>query len=320
MSEISFTNDPRTVLCHFNPNHDRLGRFARNMFGGGRLANKTVDKSRNSGYNRSGTKWRPNKYFRIGVAVAVSALAVYGGYKLYKSGTLAGYINSGKNRLNGVMSRFGDVAAGDMPNIGDSFKSSASEKIDESTKSLKRLAKPETIAETLKHTNPHFGEAEYDANCTSCALAGFLRSIGFDVKAGKVSGGQGQKLTDMVRKCFKIDDDIHILDGNATHFGESPEKAARMLIRKFGPNASGVVAIQWKTRGAIQDGTLGHAFNWSIKDGIVRFFDSQDPSGIRDNDWCRNVMWSRISKEAPFFAFRLDNAEPIIKNIIREIE
>ena len=36
MNGINYTNDPRAVLIHFNPNHDRLGRFARNTFGGGR--------------------------------------------------------------------------------------------------------------------------------------------------------------------------------------------------------------------------------------------------------------------------------------------
>lgn len=69
----------------------------------------------------------------------------------------------------------------------------------------------------------------------------------------------------VVESCFK---GAKVIDGSAVKFGKSPKDASEMLVNKFGKNASGVVSVQLKTGG-------GHAFNWTIKDGIVKFFDGQ---------------------------------------------
>ena len=53
MDDMNYTNDPRAVLIHFNPNHDpRTGRFTSNM--GGVFGAKTpVDNSGDSEYNKN---------------------------------------------------------------------------------------------------------------------------------------------------------------------------------------------------------------------------------------------------------------------------
>lgn len=96
------------------------------------------------------------------------------------------------------------------------------------------------------------------------------------------------------------------MDGSAVKFGRSRQDAAEMLVNKFGNNASGVVSIQWKkefTRGG-KGG--GHIFNWSIKDGVVQFFDGQSN---RDDSMVSSIYWKMINPNDALTIARLDNAE-----------
>lgn len=61
--------------------------------------NKTDNKTDNKTKKKSGLTDKQKKYIQIGAAVAVTTLAAYGGYKLYKSGKLDGLISKGKEAL-----------------------------------------------------------------------------------------------------------------------------------------------------------------------------------------------------------------------------
>lgn len=270
---------------------------------------KSLDKSdyeNQNGDKKKGLSDKQKKAIKIGAAVAVTALATYGTYRLAKSGKLDPYIASGKSKLNKLMKKkAGDTKIGEQK-IGDILKESASKT---TVKGIKKLAKLESLADTIKNVNPNRGNPAYKNNCTFCSVASYLRTKGYDVIA-KDTGGKQQMLGGVVENCFK---GAKVIDGSAVKFGKSPKDASEMLVNKFGKNASGVCAVQLKTGG-------GHAFNWTIKDGIVKFFDGQDSSSLINNTQTLEIWWKRIKQNDALTIARLDNAEVVIDRLKRIIQ
>ena len=149
----------------------------------------------------------------------------------------------------------------------------------------------------------------YKNNCIFCSIASYLRTKGYDVTA-RDTGGKQQMLGGVVESCFK---GAKVIDGSAVKFGKSPKDASEMLVNKFGKNASGVVSVQLKTGG-------GHAFNWTIKDGIVKFFDGQDSSSLINHTQTLEIWWKRIKQNDALTIARLDNAEVVIDRLKRIIQ
>lgn len=270
---------------------------------------KSLDKSdyeNQNGDKKKELSDKQKKAIKIGAAVAVTALATYGTYRLAKSGKLDPYIASGKSKLNKLMEKkAGDTKIGEQK-IGDILKESASKT---TVKGIKKLAKLESLADTIKNVNPNRGNPAYKNNCTFCSVASYLRTKGYDVIA-KDTGGKQQMLGGVVENCFK---GAKVIDGSAVKFGKSPKDASEMLVNKFGKNASGVCAVQLKTGG-------GHAFNWTIKDGIVKFFDGQDSSSLINNTQTLEIWWKRIKQNDALTIARLDNAEVVIDRLKRIIQ
>lgn len=268
---------------------------------------KSLDKGPDDSDNKKkGLSDKQKKAIKIGATVAVTALATYGTYRLAKSGKLDPYIASGKSKLNKLMEKkAGDTKIGEQK-IGDILKESASKT---TVKGIKKLAKPESLADTIKNVNPNRGNPAYKNNCTFCSVASYLRTKGYDVIA-KDTGGKQQMLVGVVENCFK---GAKVIDGSAVKFGKSPKDASEMLVNKFGKNASGVCAVQLKTGG-------GHAFNWTIKDGIVKFFDGQDSSSLINNTQTLEIWWKRIKQNDALTIARLDNAEVVIDRLKRIIQ
>ena len=299
-------------LMHFNPNHDpNNGRFTTKD--GGVVSKSSTFRSPFS-ENIVGEKNKIKKHFNkvnarsiligagIGTAVAVSFIAAHAGIKLYKSGMLDAYISSGKRFVSKV------ISTGTDANNSENHK-----RIFDSLKGIiPSIGRKESLYDTLKKTNPHYHSESYRNNCSSCSLATFLRTVGLDAYATRVDGA-GKKPT-FIEECFKIDKNNGIFAGYATKFSKSADAAAKMLKLKFGDNASGIVGVDFN------NGDSGHIFNWSISDGKVEFFDGQDPTGIREDWFCRRYIWDKIKKDGVFFAYRLDNAEPIIDGILKYIE
>ena len=177
MNDLTYTNDPRSVLCHFNPNHDKLGRFAKSSFGGSKQSAKSVDKSKSNAYNKDKFK----KYAKIGAGVAITTLAVIGGVYLAKSGKLDNIIKSGKNITKDTVDKMKDQNVDTLPNIG---LSGTSERI------VGR--RPEQIdMNMVSHINLAGTSKSPDRkiNCTHCTTAYILNSLfGRNVKALPFSG------------------------------------------------------------------------------------------------------------------------------------
>lgn len=258
---------------------------------------KTASTKQNKGAEHHGLTDKQKKAIKIGATVAVTALAAYGTYRLVKSGELDTLVSKGKSvvdSLNGKKAGSADFGA---QKVGDLL--GETQKAAQTIGGIKKLSKPESLAETLKNVNPNLGNQDFANNCSACGIASFLRSIGYDVTA-KGTGGKQQILGGVVEECFK---GAKVIDGSAVKFGRSRQDAAEMLVKRFGENASGVVSIQWKKDSPLRGG--GHIFNWNIKNGVVSFFDGQSGRG----DSVVSGYWKYINSNDALTIARLDNAE-----------
>lgn len=266
---------------------------------------KRLTKENNEEYNEKKSKKpllsdKQKKYLKIGASVALTALVSYGSYKLYKSGKLDKYIDKGKAKINkflGSKKGKSKLLAGDLGDLGKAKVESILGNTEKAVGGgFKKLAKPESISEAIMHANPNRKNTKYKNNCTRCSLATFLRTQGYDIIA-KDSNGKGDDLIGVVQNAFK---GARTIEGKASTFGKSKKDASEFLVKKFGENASGVCAVQLKTMGG-----QGHAFNWSIKDGTVTFFDGQPNKEIGKNV---DFYFNNIVTEGYLHLARLDNA------------
>jgi len=241
-----------------------------------------------------------DKSISRGKKVAVNALEACGSTRLSRLGE---FIRSGKNAVNSLLGNKAG-AAGDISDFGNG--SAEFPKKQDVSKGIKRLAKPETLEESLSRANPLRGTSSGKGNCTLCSIAGFLRTKGYDVVAGD-TGGKQQILGGIVEDCFK---GARVIDGSARKFGRSVEDASEMLVKKFGNNASGVCSIQWK-----EDAPFigGHAFNWNVKNGKVHFMDFQ---GNRNHERVKQY-WQWIDQNNSLTLARLDNADFVEENLLK---
>ena len=255
---------------------------------------KSLDKSSDDNDNdkRKGLSDKQKRAIKIGVTAVGVGLAAYGTYRLVKSGKLDKYIEAGKSKADSLLkkkagdSKVGDIKVDDILNSASTTKSV--------TKGIKKLSKPETLADTIKNVNPNRSNSAYDNNCTLCSTGSILRQVfGMDVTAGS-TGRKPQNLGGIVEECFE---GAKVIDGSAVKFGKSKQDASEMLIKRFGDNASGVVSVEWKRGG-------GHAFNWQIKDGKVSFYDGQ----ANRDDSVVSKYWQMINQNGSLILARLDNA------------
>lgn len=272
---------------------------------------KSLDKSSSSNHTKDSQDSKTDKQklsdkqkkaIKIGIAVTATALATYGGYKLAKSGKLDKYIESGKKKVDEFLNskKSGDVNKAKIDDLMNASKSAT-----KTTSGFKKMSSKEAISDTIKNANPNRGKSLYNNNCTYCSVTSYLRSIGYDVTA-RDTGGKPQNLGGVIENCFK---GAKVLDGSAVKFGKSTKDASEMLINRFGQNASGVCSVQIK-------GIGGHAFNWSIKDGVVKFFDGQDvESPVNTNI---ETLWKKIDTNGGLTLARLDNAE-VITDAIKKV-
>lgn len=125
----------------------------------------------------------------------------------------------------------------------------------------------------LLSANPSHG----DENCTSVSLSVFLKSKGINFSSKKIGA---QNLYGVIESCFKNvpANDLRESRGITKYF-TSYESASSKLKEWYGDNANGVLSIPFSDH---KGNTMSHTFNWSIKDGVVEFFDGQPDPPIRN--------------------------------------
>lgn len=233
---------------------------------------KSLDKGGKSADNRKRKKQReiraPEKKgltdkqktaLKVGAALAVTALAVYGGYKLKESGKLDELVEKGKNLTGDALGKIGDKPVSSFDpapaqKVG-SFPESAAKA---AVNGFKALGHKETIHEAVTKVNP----SGANTNCRACSIASVLRMLGMDVEAlGSVQGGSLREAVEESFKGAKV----------AEIYSPSKERITNYILNRCGEGSSGVMSARYNT----PTGKFEHAISWAVKDGVLSFFDGQ---------------------------------------------
>lgn len=236
---------------------------------------------------KRGLTEKQKKYIKIGAIAAGTALAAYGGYKVYQAYTGKGY------------------------------------EIDSET-GLRRLKKAYTDEEIVNRINP--GKIRFltpfnknkeiirgsSQNCMLCTTSYELQKRGYDVKAGFSTEGY---TTDLFSKIYKdapnttkiniplsyLDDYDNLKDlFSFTKQGEYIDRI-KTTMSKEGDGARGNIMVWWKgNRG-------GHSMIWENINGTTRFMDGQTGK-IYDDKSFKSLLFM-ASESRPVEFLRTDNLD-----------
>lgn len=250
---------------------------------------------------KKGLTDRQKQALKIGAAIAVTALGIYGGYKLKQSGKLDPLIEKGKKLTEDILAKMGGASAGTLGSFSalagaassaEGKGSSADQKIYRKIDGqiipdgFRSIGRRESIREAVKKVNP----SGSNTNCRACSIASVLRIRGLDVEAvGSVQGGY---LHEAVAACFKGAKKIKI-------YSPSKERVTSYILKSCGEDSSGVMVARYNT----YKGKVIHAISWMAKGGAVSFFDGQ--KGLADCSMYLDMLDSSVLAEI----IRLDNLE-----------
>ena len=274
MNGMDYTNDPRAILIHFNPNHDKLGRFAKSGSGSSKSSAKSVDKTKSGEYNKDSKfdKEKLKKYAKVSAGAVIATLAVIGGVYLVKSGKLDKIIKSGKDITKDAIDKIGDQTIDALNNVGLSGTSERivgrqPEQIDMNM--VSRI----NLAGTSKSPDRQF-------NCTHCTTAYILNSLfGRNVKALPFSGideSSGIKTSYRDNNVFRS-----MFDNIEYQQFMTPALPAKISHNKPADflswnDALGRIKAGTGVLGVINKDGSGHALIYEkTKDGIISIIDPQ---------------------------------------------
>lgn len=238
---------------------------------------------------------REKKLLKIGATVAITALAVYGGYKLYQHYNLKPEIELGLfSKINGV----------------------------------------ESERKRLKNCNPKFSysNTSYNCNCGNTVIANELRSRGIDIQAGPNKTGMtfsqlGSYFTGLHSGSF-CDPDIRVPELSATirsrmqwgfiSMSDRPAVRKRGIEVRSQLNAQLSAAFPSGSRGAmfVPAETGSHWISWENKDGKIHLMNPQCPGVDLDMFLGGYKYWPNVSA-ASISAIRLDDVS-INKDAIKQ--
>ena len=316
MNGIDYTGDPRAVLIHFNPNHDKLGRFAENSFISGK-SSTPVDKSVDSDYNkdRKIDKDKLRKYAKIGGVAVAGTLAVIGGAYLIKSGKLTNLINTGKTITRDIVDKHG------LESMSKSIGGSGLDISDSANLQRFTAKSPDKIDVAMVHRingpGPQAGP-ERQRNCAHCSLAYILNSMfGMNVEALPFSGvdeksglfasidkdgnlvgvGRNSKLYDVIFDGIKRTD-------------VSPVNDTVSGVLERVPPGTGILNVIKKTG--------GHFITYEkTSDGVITLIDGQYKHVMPGSNAVE--MWAQITGYAPKEILDMTNATIRNDTVAKEV-
>lgn len=161
----------------------------------------------------------------------------------------------------------------------------------------------ESIEESCKNVNPHFGhDDKYSTNCASCSVAFELRQRGYDVQARprNYSENVANFWNDNKRGRGSFTDSFSTMD--AYYIGTTRKANAKADLesemQKYGNGSRAIVFIEWDGR------KVGHYFNIVNDGGNIEYIDSQiSKSGEYVSDYLKDAKPSRTR------IFRTDDKE-----------
>lgn len=224
---------------------------------------------------------RPDRTRVVGFGKSVSQKAVHGDKRYIKRTTGQGKANDGDKSLNLLLTAGRDNG---IINLDDYYAKIIGEHSigDDIGTSKSPICNP--------HNKSILSPRKYKENCCNCAVAFELRRRGYDVEA---LGGHGIQVKDWKRLFANNTSTYHYVEEE----GLSPLENVTKQLMKHGEGARGSIFVEWKTK------EEGHYFSWEIKNGEIRFVDSQN--GLLDvSSYFDRVIPSSI------IATRWDNLKP----------
>lgn len=124
----------------------------------------------------------------------------------------------------------------------------------------------------------------------------------------------GQNLYGVIESCFKNIPERDLRESRGiTKYFTSYESASSKLKEWYGQNANGVISIPFK----LPTGKItAHTFNWSIKDGVVEFFDGQPDPPLRNI----TSYFKHVDIEQLLTVAHLDNLEINEQGILQYLD
>lgn len=312
-------------LSHFGVGHLHGGHSGRFPWGsgdrpkqsleGGGNSNNTIGSSKKS-TNRDGESKAKRKASGINskttlrdiwddplkrkLIIAGAAAAVYGGYYLYGTGAIGRGMDAVSEVMNGDISK---KVVGDIANLSEKAKATRESLIQNGFTPLQKM---ESAGEALRKINPYYLTKQGQMNCFSCSFAYVLRRhLGLDVTAIKSTTGiQLDELVSVIKNGkTNVVDASSDIEGTSWQSSFDARKAIeKTLLKSFNENgAAGVITVAWKPPYG-----GGHAFNWEIVDGKVKWVDAQ-PGFKSAVDAFKH--FDRVETDWPVYLMRLDNAE-----------
>lgn len=261
---------------------------------------KSKTESVNDSNHKRGLTDKQKKAIKIGAAAVATALAVYGGYRLAKSGKLDGVINKGRSALNKLHT--GGLTVSDAKDGFDLQKYQSS------------------VKENLRKVNPKFSQLKPKSymNCGNCSIAFEARMRGYDVTArGNDTGMRLSQFGEMFKgfnsNSFHTVDLGLDLPKNASEKSKVVRNAVKSSISKaYNGDARGTIFFTHE-RGS-------HFFSWIKQGNDVRFYDAQNPDCNIDQLFSMYKRHTGSSSSVQTTILRLDDLEMNTQNLKRVIK
>lgn len=234
---------------------------------------------------------------KVGAAVAITALAAYGGYKLYQSGALNGLIGKGKastsnSKILGdkIEKVTGEIVGPDLNSHSPEVKKAYNEAV--------------TIAKNINPTGSN-------KNCGACSIIiNANDKLGTNFQADNIAVSDYKQLSNFFKgynaetHSFRADPTNGLMTDDVK---EEFDLMKDLLVNK-GNGASGICSGMW----GANDGASGHYVAWKVVKDEVIFIDGQNGNVYLDDAY--DALFSRM-KHGTLAYSRLDDLEPIVENI-----
>ena len=195
-------------------------------------------------------------------------------------------IERGRYAVGSMLEKFGDKPV--------------SEFVGSSAQKIKMLAKPESINEVLRNTNP----TKSNNNCYNCVVAATARMCGIDVTARDQRPSADSVSFDDVCKVFNLNPDnprevIRILNPDM-------DRLAHQIIKQYSDGDIGAIGLGWNDAylNARNLDSTGHTLNWTMKNGEPLFIDTQVGAG---NDILVPLLTASIDKNRELSVAKFGN-------------
>lgn len=266
---------------------------------------------------------------KVGAIAVGTGLAVYGGYKLYKSGALEKISKDGKDVVTDLIN---ESIKNDHSSFIEQNKSKTSNIVKDSLlkNGYKVAAKDSAINDFFDINNlDKYNSIGSDKNCVACSTSNAIRLLGIKTQA-KINVTEGSNFIVNIGKGRSINELTKAFKGTTIQTPQNVNNISdvRKELLKHGEGAVGIFRY-------VTPKGNGHAVTWSVENGKVKISDPQHANKLLqeaislkvDPEVAKQKIYDTLSdipdshyKDAVFsnsFRYiRIDNATEVIPSIL----